>query len=165
MIDEPRTLTQTPDELHLLVHALTSMPGAFSEVATVWRRTRRSRTDLPLGVPLRLERSAHQLKDIAECLRWAGPSEWPALMLEVMNQLRALNADITAAAAMTCGPGSPPAGDAGLWGYLGAAMNQARLHALNLMLTPPGGMNQPADGRDAPASASPGQSGLLHGLR
>jgi hypothetical protein len=74
---------------------------------------------------------------MAEDLRWALPHERPQLMLEIGNRLAALTGDIAAAAALTCGPGGPPASDAGLWGYLGAAMNQARLHALNLALTSP----------------------------
>ena len=150
MTDKPRTLTPAPDDLQLLIHALTSMPGGFSEVATVWRRLRPSRPDLPLGVPLRLERSALQVQETAEGLHRAGPREWPALLAKVTAQLAVLDAGITAASALTCGPGIPPAGDAGLWSLLRAAMSQARLHAGALMLAPPGGMKRPGS-QDAPA--------------
>lgn len=154
MTDESRTLTPTPDDLGLLIGALTSMPGALSEVATVWRRLRRSEPDLPLGVPLRLEGSVRHLKQMIEDLRWAGAREWPALMLEVINQLAILDAGIAAASALTSSPGRPPAGDAGLWAYLHAAMNQARLHTLALMLVPPVDINRPMGGPHAPAPAA-----------
>ena len=154
MADGSQAETQVTDDRQLLVHALTSMTGAFSEVATSWRRVHRSRPDLPLDVPLRLERSARRLAALAERLRWAAPGEWPAWMLEIGNQLTALEEGIAAASAMTCGPGAPPAGDARLWRYLGTAMHQARLHALNLTLTPPGrpDTSEPATGAPTPVS-------------
>jgi hypothetical protein len=160
MSDEPRTLTQTPDHLHLLVHALTSMPGALSEVATVWRRARQGRTDLPLALPLQLESSVRQLMKVTEILRWSDPTQWPGTIMKIRADIAALNRDLASASAMTCGPGIPPVGDAGLWGYLGAALNQARLHALNLALQPTGSLHL-ATGGNVPASAA--RSPLLLG--
>jgi hypothetical protein len=162
MTDEPETLTRTPDHLHLLIHDLTSMPGALSEVATVWRRARQSRTDLPLTLPLRLERSVRQLMEVTEVLRCSDPAQRPDAMLKIGEGIAALQRDFAAASAMTCGPGITPVGDAGLWGYLSAAVNQARLHALYLALQPTGNLH-PASSGDAPVSAGAARSPLVFG--
>ena len=42
------------------------------------------------------------------------------------EQMSALERDLAAARAMTCGAGIPPVGDTGLWERLDAAMRQAR---------------------------------------
>jgi hypothetical protein len=162
MSDESRTLTQPSDHLQLLVRALTSMPGALCEVATVWRRARQIRADLPLGLPLRLERSVRQLMEVTEVLRCSDPAQWPDTMVQISAGITALERDFPVASAMTCGPGIPPIGDAGLWGYLSAALNQARLHALNLALRRPGNLHL-ASSDAVPASADAARSPLLLG--
>jgi hypothetical protein len=164
MIDEPVTLTRPPDHLHLLIHALTSMPGALSEVATVWRRARPSRTDLPLTLPLRLESSVRQLMKVTEVLRCSDPAQWPDAILKIGEGIAALQGDFAAASAMTCGPGITPVGDAGLWGYLSAAVSQARLHALSLALQPTGDLHLASSG-DGPASADAAWSPLVLGVQ
>lgn len=63
---------------------------------------------------------------------------------------------------MTCGSGITPVGDAGLWAYLSAAVNQARLHALSLALQPTGNLHLASSG-DVPASADAVRSPLVLG--
>jgi hypothetical protein len=162
MTDEPETRTRAPDHLHLLTHDLTSMPGALSEVATVWRRARQSRTDLPLTLPLRLESSVRQLMEVTEVLRCSDPAQWPDAMLKIGEGIAALQRDFAAASAMTCGPGLTPVGDAGLWAYLSAAVNRARLHALSLALQPTGNLHLASSGA-VPASAGAARSPLVLG--
>jgi hypothetical protein len=97
-----------------LIQALARVRGALSEVGTVWRRAAPERPELPLELPLRLADSVRELMDSLG----AGPAG-------ITGRLAALEREITAAAALTGGPGSK-AGDAGLWGYIRAALDQAR---------------------------------------
>jgi hypothetical protein len=83
-------------------------------------------------------------------------------MLQIREDIAALHRDFAAASTMTCGPGITPVGDAGLWGYLNAALNQARLHALNLALQPTDSLHMASDG-DVPVSADAARSPLLLG--
>ena len=64
----------------------------------------------------------------------------------MMEQMSALETEVAAARAMTCGAGVPPVGDDGLWERLGAAMRRARARVPDRYL-PQGGDS---------AAASPG---------
>ena len=115
-------------DFQLMARDLARMSGALSEIATVWRRARQCRPDLPLALPMQLEAATHQLARIADDLASAGPGQRPDLALLMTEQMSALERDLAVAEAMTCGAGIPPVGDAGLWERLGAAMHQARAH-------------------------------------
>lgn len=106
------------DGLQPLIRALARVRGALSEVGTVWRRAAPERPELPLQLPLRLADSVRQLMDSLG----GGP-------VGVTGRLAALEREIIAAAALTGGLDSK-AGDAGLWEYIGAALDQAREHAV-----------------------------------
>lgn len=137
MSDAPDPLTGLRGDLHLLARDLGCISGTLTEIATVWRRARQYRPDLPLGLPLRLEAAARQLTAITDDLAWAGPSQRPPLALLLTGQMSALERDAAAAEAMTCGADIPPVGDAGLWKYLGAAMQQARAREVSIILQLP----------------------------
>jgi hypothetical protein len=129
---EGKPMTQSSDQL-MSVHGdfqplardLGRMSGALSEIATVWRRAHQCRPDLPLALPLQLEATTHQLARLADDVG-QDPANGPDLALLMTEQMSALERDIAAARAMTCGADIPPVGDAGLWERLGAAMQQAR---------------------------------------
>jgi hypothetical protein len=106
------------DGLQPLIQALARVHGALSEVGTVWRRAAPERPELPLELPLRLADSVRQLM--------GSPGDGLA---GITGRLTALEREITAAAALTGGLDSK-AGDAGLWGYIRAALDQAREHAV-----------------------------------
>jgi hypothetical protein len=55
-----------------MVLDLGCVSGTLSEIATVWRRARPCRPDLPLGLPLQLQAATHQLARIVDDLSWAG---------------------------------------------------------------------------------------------
>jgi len=55
----------------------------------------------------------------------ANPGQPPDLALSVASRLSALTDGIASAQAMTCGPGTPPAGDAALWDGISAALERA----------------------------------------
>ena len=125
--------------------------GTLSEIATVWRRARPCRPDLPLGLPLQLEAATHQLARIVDGLAWAGAGYRPDLACPVTEQMSALERDLAAARAMTCGAGIPPVGDTGLWERLDAAMRQARARVPAATSRAPAAPNQrenPARGGD-----------------
>ena len=107
---------------------LRCVSGTLSEIATVWRRARPCRPDLPLGLPLQLVAAARRLARIVDDLSWAGAGYRPDLACPVTEQMSVLERDLAAAKAMTCGAGIPPVGDTGLWEGLDAAMHRARAH-------------------------------------
>jgi hypothetical protein len=114
------------DDLQPLIQALARVGGALSEVGTVWRRAAPERPGLPLGLPLRLAESVRRLMETLD----GGPAEVTGFgPAEVTGRLAVLEREITAAAALTGGLASV-AGDAGLWGYIRTALDQAREHAL-----------------------------------
>ena len=133
MSDTPDPLTSLRGDLQLLARDLGCISGTLTEIATVWRRARHCRPDLPIGLPLRLETATRQLTGIAADLAWAGPSQRPPLALLLTEQMSALGRDAAAAEAMTCGADIPPVGDAGLWKYLGVALQQARARELSII--------------------------------
>jgi hypothetical protein len=137
MSDAPDPLTSLRGDLRLLARDLGCISAALTEIATVWRRARHCRPGLPLSLPLRLETAARQLTGIADDLAWAGPSRRPPLAFQLAEQMSALERDAAAAEAMTCGADIPPVGDAGLWAYLGAALQQARARELSIILQLP----------------------------
>lgn len=137
MSDTRDPLMSLSGDLRLLARDLGCISGTLTEIATAWRRARQCRPDLPLGLPLRLEAATHQLTGIAVDLAWAGPRQRPELAFLLTEQMSALERDATAAEAMTCGAGISPVGDAGLWKYLGAAMQRARARELSLILQLP----------------------------
>ena len=129
MTESDVQLTTAGDDFRLMAHDLTGMSAAFSEIATVWRRAHQCRPELPLGLPVQLEAATRRLARIADDLAGAAPSDRPALAFPVTEQMSALERDVAAAKAMTCGAGIPPIGDTGLWERLEAAMRQARARA------------------------------------
>ena len=137
MSDAPDPLTSLHGDLQLLARDLGCLSATFTEIATVWRRAHQYRPDLPLGLPLRLETATRQLRGIADDIAWAEPSQRPPLAVQLAEQMSALERDAAAAEAMTCGADIPPVGDAGLWTYLGAAMQQARARELTIILRLP----------------------------
>jgi hypothetical protein len=137
MGDAPDPLTSLRGDLQLLARDLGCISGPFTEIATVWRRARHCRPDLPLGLPLRLESAARHLTGISDDIAWSEPSQRPPLAFQLAEQMSALERDVAAAEAMTCGADIPPVGDAGLWTYLGAAMQQARARELTIILRLP----------------------------
>jgi hypothetical protein len=113
------------DDAQLLAGDLYRVCGALSEIATCWRRAWQSRPELPLDLPLRLHDTTRQLAaDIRE-LADANPGQPPDLALSLASRLSALTDGIASAQAMTCGPGTPPAGDAALWDDISAALERA----------------------------------------
>lgn len=145
MTESDVQLTSAGDDFRLMARDLRGMSGALGEIATVWRRAHQCRPELPLGLPLQLEAATRRLARIADDLAGAAPSHRPALAFPVTEQMSALERDVAAAKAMTCGAGIPPIGDAGLWERLEAAMRQARARAdrgtqgrpvVSLVLTP-----------------------------
>lgn len=121
-----------PDGARLLASDLASVSGTLEEVATTWRRASPARPELPLRLPLRLQDTARQLAADTRELSGAGPGQASIRARQVAARLTALADGLARAQAMTCSPGMPPAGDAGLWDCLHAAMRRAgsRLPAL-----------------------------------
>ncbi len=147
MSDTPDPLTGLRGNLHLLARDLGCISGTLAEIATVWRRARQHRPDLPLGLPLRLEAATRQLAAMADDLAWAEPGQRFQLASLMTEQMSALERDAAAAQAMTCSAGILPVGDSGLWAHLGAAMNQARARALSLVLELPKVTEWPVSGQ------------------
>ncbi len=135
--------------------------GTLSEIATAWRHARPSRPELPVGLPLRLENAARQLVATVQALTRAGPGQRADLAFSAAGQLSALREDIAAAKAMTCGPGVPSAGDAGLWQNLEAAMDRAGNHLLTLILHVVKIRDWSVSGPGGTAASGSGQTGLL----
>ncbi len=144
----------TPDGLQLLAADLSYVCGTLREIETSWRREHRSRPELPLGVPARLENAARELGAEVQALAGAGPGQAPEAAVSVAAQLSALKDGIASAQAMTCGSGAASVGDAGLWGNLDAALDRAGKRVLRLILDlvavtdwslsgPPGGVPSP----------------------
>jgi hypothetical protein len=113
------------DDFRLMARDLGAMSGALSEIATVWRRASQCEPDLPLGLPLQLQAATRQIARALDDLARTGPDH-EADVFPVMEQISALERDVAAAKAMTCGVGISPVGDAGLWERLEAAMRHAR---------------------------------------
>jgi hypothetical protein len=113
------------DDAQLLAGDLYRVSGALSEIATCWRRAWQSRPELPLDLPLRLHDTTRQLAADMQKLAGADPGQPPDLALSVASRLSALTDDIASAQAMTCGPGTPTAGDAALWDDISAALERA----------------------------------------
>ncbi len=128
MTERSDQLMSVHGDFRPLARDLENMSGALSEIATVWRRAHHYRPDLPLALPLQLEATTHQLARIADDVE-KDPANGPDLALLMTEQMSALERDVAAAKAMTCGADIPPVGDAGLWELLGAAMEQARARA------------------------------------
>jgi hypothetical protein len=132
---EGKPMTESSDQL-MSVHGdfqplardLGNMSGALSEIATVWRRAHQCRPDLPLALPLQLEAATHQLARIADDVG-QDPANGPDLALLMTEQMSALERDVAAARAMTCGADIPPVGDAGLWELVGAAMDTVAIRS------------------------------------
>jgi hypothetical protein len=131
--------TSVRGEFQLMARDLGCMSGTLSEIATVWRRARPCRPDLPLGLPLQLEAVTHQLARTVGDLAGAGPGQRPGLALLLREQMSALERDVAAARAMTCGADIAPVGDTGLWERLGAAMQQARARVPDRYFRPSAG--------------------------
>lgn len=112
-------------ERQALIRALARVHGSLAEIGTVWRRAARQRPDLPLARPARLADSVRELMATVAC----DPAAVP-------DRLAALERDLAAAAALTCGPGIPPVGDARLWAYAGEGLVQARELAFALARLP-----------------------------
>jgi hypothetical protein len=126
MTESPVQLRSAGGVFERMALDLRCVPGTLSEIATVWRRARPCRPDLPLGLPLQLEAATRQLARIVDDLAWAGAGYRPDLACPVTEQMSALERDLAAAKAMTCGAEIPPVGDTGLWERLDAAMYRAR---------------------------------------
>jgi hypothetical protein len=126
MTESSDQMARVRREFQAVTRDLGCMSGALREIATVWRRVRSSRPDLPLRLPLQLDAGTHQLARIVNDLAWNAPSQRPGPALLMVEQMAALERDLAAARAMTCGAGVPPVGDSGLWERVGAAMRQAR---------------------------------------
>jgi len=138
MTDSPDPLMSFRSDLQLLTRDLGCVSGTLEEIATVWRRARQCRPDLPLGLPLRLETATRQLAAIADDLARAEPGQQFQLAYLMTEQMSALERDAAAAQAMTCSAGILPVGDTRLWGYLDAAMRRARARALSFFSRPAG---------------------------
>jgi hypothetical protein len=134
MTDSREPLMTVQDDLRLLASDLACVSGTLQEIATTWRRAGPSRPELPLGLPMRLATATRQLAAAMQALADAGADQPPDLALSVAGQLSALRNDIASAQAMTCGPGIPLVGDAGLWESLSAAMHRAGTRVLILIL-------------------------------
>jgi hypothetical protein len=113
------------DDARLLAGDLYRVCGALGEIATCWRRAWPSRPELPLDPPLRLHDTTRQLAADMRELADANPGQPPDLALSVASRLSALTDGIASAQAMTCGPGTPPAGDAALRDDISAALGRA----------------------------------------
>jgi len=113
------------DDDHLLAWDLARVSGALSEIATIWRRARTCRPDLPLGLPQRLADTALRLSADTWSCSVAGRGRMPGAAASLADQMTALRADIASARAMTHGPGAPGVGDAGLWEFLDPALREA----------------------------------------
>jgi hypothetical protein len=113
------------DETQPLIQALARVHGSLTEIATVWRRVAHERPGLPLALPLRLAGSVRDVMAAVATDAAATP-----------GRLAELEPELTAAAALTSGSGTPAAGDAGLWEYAFAALGQARELAAALTRLP-----------------------------
>ena len=113
------------EETQPLIQALARVHGSLTEIGTVWRRVAPDRPGLPLARPLRL---ADAVRDVMAAVG-TDPASLPV-------RLAGLERDLAAAAALTDGPGTPAAGDAGLWEYARVALGQARELAASLTRLP-----------------------------
>ena len=126
MTESSVQLRSAGGEFQRMALDLRCVPGTLSEIATVWRRAGPCQPDLPLGLPLHLQAATHQLARTVDDLARAGAGYRPDLACPVTEQMPALERDLAAARAMTCGAGIPAVGDIGLWERPDAAMRQAR---------------------------------------
>jgi hypothetical protein len=117
-----------PDDVRLLAGELATVCGVLSEIATIWRRAWQSRPDLPLGLPGRLQDAASQLAADVRELADAGPGQAQGGARSAASRLSVLRNEIASVQAVTCGPGTPPIGDAALWDEVNTALRQAASH-------------------------------------
>ena len=118
----------------LLASDLNCVSGTLREVATVWRRAKKSRARLPLLLPLQLDDAARGLAATTAMLAGGGPCHHLDQWCRAAERLSALRAEIAAARAQTCGAGRPPLGDAELWTAIDAAMQRAGRRLLSLIV-------------------------------
>jgi hypothetical protein len=118
----------------LLASDLSCVSGTLREVATVWRRAKKSRPGLPLFLPVQLDDAAGRLAATTAMLAGAGPRPPLDQWCRAAERLSVLRAEIAAAQAQTCGAGRPPIGDAGLWATIEAAMRRAARRLLSLIV-------------------------------
>lgn len=134
MTGTDNTAAAMPDGARLLAFDLARVSGALEEIATTWRRAWPTRPELPLQLPLRLQDTARQLAAGVRELAAECPAQSADRVRSVASRVSALQDCLASAQAMTCGHGTPPAGDAGLWDYLNAALDRAGSQLL--VLTP-----------------------------
>jgi hypothetical protein len=161
MTASPGVLLTAPGDLQPLAADLSCACGALREIGTVWRRGRHSRLELPLGVPVRLENAARELAASVQAVAAGGPGQPPDAAVLVAEQLSALRDGIASAQAITCGPGTPGIGDAGLWEQLNAAMDRAGKRLLRLILDRVAITDWSLTGAPGTGMPSPGQPRLL----
>jgi hypothetical protein len=125
MTSTENTSAAMPDGARLLALDLARVSGTLEEISTTWRRAWLTRPELPLRLPLRLQDTARQLAADIQELEAGDPRQPPGRALSVTSQLSAFGDGVASAQAMTCGPGMPPAGDAGLWDRLNIALRLA----------------------------------------
>jgi len=155
------SLMRARDDLQLLAGDLACVSGTLSEISTAWRRARPFRPELPLSLPMRLQNATRHLAAAVQALADAGPDQPPGLAFSVAEQLSALRDDIACAEAMTCGPGTPSAGDAQLWEHLNAAVQRARTQLLSLILHLVKIKDWSLSGPAGPEAPGTGQTGFL----
>jgi len=119
----PMTGNQDPPaggrvDLALLLGDLACVAGTLSEIATVWRRALGCRPGLPALIPEQLADAARRLAADIGSLAGAGRLAPGAWAVPLAGQSSALQRDIAAAQAMTCGDGRRDLGDARLWDLL-----------------------------------------------
>ena len=93
MTDSPDPLMSFRSDLQLLTRDLGCVSGTLEEIATVWRRARQCRPDLPLGLPLRLETATRQLAAIADDLARAEPGQQFQLAYLMTEQMSVICQD------------------------------------------------------------------------
>jgi hypothetical protein len=118
----------------LLASDLSCVSGTLREVATVWRRAKKTSPRLPLYLPIRLDDAASELA--ATTAEFVGTGQDHSLdqWCQVAGQLSALLAEIDAARAQTCGAGRRPLGDGDLWPIIDAAMQRAARRLMILII-------------------------------
>ena len=108
------------DELQLLLEDLACVCGTLGEIMTAWRRAQSGRPELRPGRLVRLQDDARQLAADLEAATPGGRA------LRAAERLAALEEEAATIRAVSTGPGSPEAGDRGLWELLAAAVRRAR---------------------------------------
>lgn len=125
MISSRDPLRTVHHDVEFLVSDLGVVSAALAEIGTAWRRARLSPSELPLGLPTRLEDQTRQLADAVRALADAGLDQSADLAISTAGLLSALKDELASAEVISRATGRADLGDSSLWSHLNAALERA----------------------------------------